>query len=170
VLAHLADKPAEELFIAYSFAASFTIPPAHLVCGARGYTVQLSFPREGAREAIVELLGICQGSPCPPVTTVLRAHRRDPGLLSFSEDGYSLNFEFHPKKHNAEASREAIDHLIAATARRGGRIHLTKDQVLTPAQFRAVFPGHSALQALKRRYDPEGIFTSDLAIRVGLVT
>jgi FAD/FMN-containing dehydrogenase len=169
LLARWRDAPTRELFIAYSFAASFTVPPAHLVCGPRGYTVQLSFPRERAREALVELLGICRASPCPPVTTVLRAHQRDAGLLSFSEDGYSLNFEFHPKKHSVDASRQAVDRLMDATARYGGRIHLTKDQVLTPAQFRAIFPEQKTLKVLKRRYDPEGLFTSDLAIRVGLL-
>ena len=92
-------------FSRFSFEASFTVPPAHLVCGPRGYTVQLTFPRSSAREAIIELLGICQSSPCPPVTTILRAHKADDGLLSFSEDGYSLNFEFHPKKRHQAASR-----------------------------------------------------------------
>ncbi len=169
LLARWQKSPAHELFIAYSFAASFTVPPAHLVCGPRGFTVQLSFPREQAREALQELLGICRSSPYPPVTTILRAHRRDAALLSFSEDGYSLNVEFHPKAREEQACRRAVDRLIDATAKRGGRIHLTKDQVLTSEQFRRVFPGYVELLALKRRYDPEGLFTSDLARRVALV-
>lgn len=157
-----------ELFLRFSFEASFTVPPAHLVCGPHGYTVQLTFPRSSAREAIVELLGICQSSPCPPITSILRAHKRDDCLLSFSEDGYSLNFEFHPKKRHEAASRAAVDRLIEATARRGGKIHLAKDQVLTPEQFHAVYPRYRELLEIKRRVDPEGLFTSDLARRVGL--
>jgi decaprenylphospho-beta-D-ribofuranose 2-oxidase len=159
-----------ELFLRFSFEASFTVPPAHLVCGPRGYTVQLTFPRSQAREAIVELLGICRTSPCPPVTSILRAHRRDDGLMSFSEDGYSFNFEFHPKKHNELASRAVIDRLVDATARRGGKIHLTKDQVLTPAQFRKIYPRYPELLEIKQNLDPDGLFTSDLARRVGLVS
>jgi decaprenylphospho-beta-D-ribofuranose 2-oxidase len=157
-----------ELFLRFSFEASFTVPPAHLVCGPRGYTVQLTFPRTGAREAIVELLEICQSSPSPPVTTILRAHKRDEGLLSFSEDGYSLNFEFHPKKRHEAGSRAAVDRLIDATVRRGGKIHLAKDQVLTPEQFHRVYPRYKDLLEIKRGLDPEGLFTSDLARRVGL--
>jgi len=170
MLARWEKAPRTELFLQYSFAASFTVPPAHLVCGPRGYTVQLTFPRSQARDALVELLGICRSSPCPPVTTILRLHRRDEGLLSFSEDGYSLNFEFHPKKHNEAASREAIDRLLDATARRGGRIHLAKDQVLGPAQFRRIYPRYGELLEVKRELDPGGLFTSDLARRVGLVS
>ena len=157
-----------ELFLRFAFEASFTVPPAHLVCGQRGYTVQLTFPRASAREAIIELLGICQSSPCPPVTTILRAHKPDDCLISFSEDGYSLNFEFHPKKHSEAASREAVDRLIDATVRRGGKIHLAKDQVLRPEQFYRVYPRYKDLLAIKRQLDPEGLFTSDLARRVGI--
>ncbi len=157
-----------ELFLRFAFEASFTVPPAHLVCGPRGYTVQLIFPRACAREAIAELLGICRSSPCPPVTTILRAHRRDDCLISFSEDGYSLNFEFHPKLRHEAASRAAVDRLIDATARRGGKVHLAKDQVLTPEQFGRVFPRYRELLAIKRRLDPDGWFTSDLARRVGI--
>ena len=157
-----------ELFLRFGFEASFTVPPAHLVCGPRGYTVQLTFPRSSAREAIIELLGICQSSPCPPVTTILRAHKPDDCLISFSEDGYSLNFEFHPKKYQEAASREAVDRLIDATVRRGGKIHLAKDQVLTPEQFYRVYPRCRELLAIKRRLDPDGLFTSDLARRVGI--
>ena len=157
-----------ELFLRFGFEASFTVPPAHLVCGPRGYTVQLTFPRSSAREAIVELLRICRSSPCPPVTTILRAHKADDCLISFSEDGYSLNFEFHPKMQHEAASRQAVDRLIDATVRRGGKIHLAKDQVLTPEQFYRVYPRYQDLLAIKRRLDPDGLFTSDLARRVGI--
>jgi len=157
-----------ELFLRFNFEASFTVPPAHLVCGPRGYTVQLNFPKDGAKEAIDELLTICQSSPCPPVTTILRAHQADEGLLSFSQDGYSLNFEFHPKKRHEKRSREAVDRLIDATVKRGGRIHLAKDQVLTPEQFHRVYPRYSELLTIKKRLDPNGLFISDLARRVGI--
>jgi len=157
-----------ELFLRFSFEASFTVPPAHLVCGPRGYTVQVTFPRSDARPAIVELLGICRSSPCPPVTTILRAHKHDDSLLSFSEDGYSLNFEFHPKKRHEAASRKAIDRLIDATARRGGKVHLAKDQVLTPEQFYRIYPRYRELLEYKKRLDPDNLFTSDLARRVGI--
>jgi decaprenylphospho-beta-D-ribofuranose 2-oxidase len=157
-----------ELFLRFNFEASFTVPPAHLVCGPRGYTVQLNFPESDARAAIVELLEICQSSPSPPVTTILRAHKSDDGMLSFSQDGYSLNFEFHPMKRNEAASREAVDRQIDATLKRGGKIHLAKDQVLRPEQFYRVYPRYSELLKIKKRLDPDGLFVSDLARRVGI--
>jgi decaprenylphospho-beta-D-ribofuranose 2-oxidase len=168
ILDRLGRASNSELFLRFNFEASFTVPPAHLVCGPRGYTVQLNFPETEAREAIVELLEICQSSPSPPVTTILRAHASDGGLLSFSQDGYSLNFEFHPKKRNEKESRQAVDRLVDATVKRGGRIHLAKDQVLRPDQFVRVYPQYETLLEHKKRLDPDGLFTSDLARRVGI--
>ena len=130
---------------------------------------QLTFPQDKARQAIVEILGICQTSPSPPVTAVFRGHRADGGLLSFSEDGYSLNFDFHPNNHNEVESRRAVERIIEATARLGGKIHLAKDQVMTPEQFARIYPRHSEFLEIKQRLDPDGLLTSDLAKRVGLL-
>ena len=54
-------------------------------------------------------------------------------------------------------------------ARRGGKVHLAKDQVLRPDQFLRIYPRCRELLALKRRLDPNGLFNSDLARRVGLL-
>ena len=138
-----------ELFLRFGFEASFTVPPAHLVCGPRGYTVQLTFPRAEARESIIELMRICQSSPCPPVTTILRAHKPDDCLISFSEDGYSLNFEFHPKKRHEAASRKAVDRLIEATIRRGGKFIWPRTRCCAQNSFTVFFPVTASFLKLK---------------------
>jgi len=82
--------------------------------------------------------------------------------------GYRFGDEFHPKRRHEAASRAAVDRLIDATVRRGGKVHLAKDQVLTPEQFHRVYPRYRDLVAIKRRLDPDGLFMSDLARRVGI--
>jgi decaprenylphospho-beta-D-ribofuranose 2-oxidase len=158
----------EELFLRYNFDTSFTVPPVAIVCGPFGYTVQVSFPREKARDVMVELLGICQAAPCPPVTTILRVHRRDDHLISFCEDGYSLNFEFHPKRRHRIAMRSCLDAIFACTAGVGGKVHLAKDMVLTRARFGELFPNVDRFMEMKRKLDPEGRFASDLYRRLML--
>jgi decaprenylphospho-beta-D-ribofuranose 2-oxidase len=167
MFARLGRAHTEELFLRFNFEASYTVPPAYLVCGPYGFTIQITFPRSRARDGLVELLGICRNSPCPPVTTILRAHRADDHWISFSENGYSLNFEFHPKRRHQKAARAMVDRLFDATARLGGKVHLAKDQLLTPEQFRRLFPLHVKLSELKDRVDPDGLFASDLARRIG---
>ncbi len=155
-----------ELFIEYNFFPNLQIPPAAMVCGPRGYTVQIVFPREHAEAATTDLIRICQAMPCPPVTTVLRLHRGDDNLISFSADGYSLNFEFHPKARHEHAMRQHLDTLIECAIRYGGRVHLAKDHVLRAEQFRRLYPEHGEFLAVKRRLDPDGLFSSNLFRRL----
>jgi FAD/FMN-containing dehydrogenase len=131
------------------------------MCGHHGYTIQVSVPRREALEAITELITICQGAPCPPVTTIMRLHRRDDHTISFSEDGYSLNFEFHPKRRHAARMRPHVDALVDCVIRRGGRVHLAKDMILAREQFRRLYPEHTRFLQMKQRVDPLGLFASD---------
>jgi decaprenylphospho-beta-D-ribofuranose 2-oxidase len=155
-----------ELFISYNFDPSFTKPAASTVCGPHGYTLQLTVPRTDARKAMTQLLEICHAAPCPPVTTVLRAHRSDDQLLSFCADGYSLNFEFHPKRRHETAMQRTLDKLVQCTADYGGKVHLAKEMFLSPKQFRRLYPGFEALLEVKRRIDPDGLFSSDMYRRL----
>ncbi len=137
-----------------------------MVCGPHGYTVQVVFPRDDAEDVITEMIRICQSWPCPPVTTVLRLHRKDDNVLSFSADGYSLNFEIHPKARHLERMRVGLDELVECTIRAGGKVHLAKDHVLSAEQFRQLFPRHGEFLGIKRRLDPEGLFSSEMFRRL----
>jgi len=163
---HLRIADNVEPFLRYNFDTSFTVPPASLTCGPRGYTIQALFPRRYAVEATTEMIGIFQRSPCPPVMTILRVHRADDQLISFSGDGYSLNFEIHPKKRHEQRMRAVVDELIDCVIRYGGKVHLAKDSVLTREQFRQLYPGYEAFLDVKRRLDPDGLFASDLYRRL----
>jgi FAD/FMN-containing dehydrogenase len=74
-----------------------------------------------------------------------------------------------------EQCREALAYcqqhnmtICARGAGCGGKIHLAKDQVLTPEQFYRVYPCYRDLLEIKKRVDQDGLFTSDLARRVGI--
>jgi FAD/FMN-containing dehydrogenase len=155
-----------ESVLRYIFDASFMIPSAAAVCGPHGYTVQLTIPESVAREAIGELIRLCQESPCLPAKLIMRLHRRDAFLLSFSEDGYSMNLELHPKSRHERRMDRFLDDLMASVIRNGGRVHLAKDHVLTRAQFQALFPEYRQFLELKHRFDPGELFQSDMYRRL----
>jgi len=163
---HLHSADNVESFLRYNFDASFMIPSAAAVCGPRGYTVQLTFPRSDAQEAISEMIQLCQASPCLPAKLIMRIHRRDDHLISFSEDGYSLNFELHPKKRHVQRMNRFVDDLIECVIRYGGKIHLAKDHVLNRDQFQRLFPRYVEFLVIKRRLDPDELFQSDLYRRL----
>ena len=50
----------------------------------------------------------------------------------------------------------------------GGRIYLGKDAFVDAPTFRAMSPKVDEWLAIKRKYDPNRVFTSSLGRRVGL--
>ncbi|MDH5501341.1 MAG: FAD-binding oxidoreductase, partial [Gammaproteobacteria bacterium] len=82
------SKQNVELFLEHNFDKSYVVPPPDILCGPQGFTIQISIPYENGRAAMSELLRLCRDLPCPPATTILRLHRKDDHLVSFSENGY----------------------------------------------------------------------------------
>lgn len=161
---HTADNV--ESFLRYNFDASFIIPSATAVCGPRGYTIQLTFPRTDAHAAISEIIHLCQDSPCLPPKLILRLHRQDDHLISFSEDGYSLNLELHPKPRHVQRMNLFVEQLIERVIAHGGKVHLAKDHVLNRDQFTRLFPQFTEFMEMKRRLDPGELFQSDMYRRL----
>jgi decaprenylphospho-beta-D-ribofuranose 2-oxidase len=154
------DEPA--LFLEHNFDKSYVVPPPDILCGPHGFTVQISVPQEHSIECIKEMLDLCRAAPCPPATTILRLHRKDEHLISFSENGYSLNVEFHPKARHRRAMREMTQKLFACGIRYGSKVHLPKDFSLDRRQFRQLFPNYRHFLELKKKVDPEALFQSDM--------
>jgi decaprenylphospho-beta-D-ribofuranose 2-oxidase len=96
----------------------------------------------------------------------MRLHRRDQHILSFCEDGYSLNFEFHPKKRQMAEMKEYADELIEIAIKHGGKVHLAKDHILSRSQFQRLYPRYGEFLAIKRKLDPEELFQSDIYRRL----
>ena len=154
------------MFLEHNFDKSYTVPPPDILCGPHGYTVQITIPQTVAREAMTEMLELCQSAPCPPATTILRLHRRDDHVISFSEDGYSLNVEFHPKKRHTRKMAVFMENFIECGIRYGSRVHLPKDITLTRNQFQRLYPRYAEFLELKRQWDPDTLFQSDMYRRL----
>ena len=160
------DSDDREMFLEHNFDKSYVVPPPDILCGPHGYTVQITVPRGVAREAITEMLELCQSVPCPPATTILRLHRKDDHVISFSEDGYSLNVEFHPKKRHAKKMAAFMQKFIDCGIRYGSRVHLPKDITLTSQQFRRLYPRYPEFMELKQQWDVNNLFQSDMYRRL----
>lgn len=155
-----------ELYLEHNFDKSYVVPPPDILCGPHGFTVQITIPFDKGREGMTEMLELCQSVPCPPATTILRLHRKDDHLISFSEDGYSLNVEFHPKRRHAAKMEQFLEAFIECGIRYGSKVHLPKDHTLTRDQFRRLFPSHRRFLEIKREIDPQELFQSDMYRRL----
>lgn len=127
-------------------------------------------PRLRAREVFVQILEGLARAGRSPTLAVLKRHRADPFLLSPSLDGYSLALDLPIASGGLAAWADLLapyDWIVAAS---GGRFYLAKDATLRPAPFhRSLGEDLAAFRAAKSRLDPDSVFASALAERVGLV-
>jgi len=131
-------------------------------------TFQAFVPRSQAEILFKEIMRRSQENNFMPLWCVIKQHRRDPFLLSYQVDGFSLevNYQIVPQTVQSlyKMLRELMDLVIVA----GGRFYLAKDSLLTHTLYRRSV-GNAAVEAflhLKQLYDPEMLFQSNLFRRV----
>ncbi|HEY8489467.1 MAG TPA: FAD-binding oxidoreductase [Dehalococcoidia bacterium] len=135
--------------------------------GRRGFVqYQVALPPAAGPRGLAELLRRLAGSRRASFLAVLkRFGPANPGLLSFPMEGYTLALDLPvgpglvPFLH--ELDRVVLEH--------GGRVYLAKDAVLTPETFAAMYPNLERFREIKRRLDPQGLLSSSMARRLGMV-
>lgn len=135
--------------------------------GRAGFTqYQFVIPLEDGLRHMREILTTILSSGELPFLNILkRLGKESDGMLSFPRDGYTFAIDF-PIRRDTVALLKRLDTMVLEA---GGRIYLGKDSYVDPAMFRAMYPRLDSWLAAKRKYDPHGVFTSDLGRRVGLV-
>lgn len=136
--------------------------------GRRGFTqYQFVIPMaDGARQMRRLLGAIVAGGQLPSLNILKRLGPESGGVLSFPFEGYTFAIDF-PIRRGLPELLAKLDWMVLEA---GGRIYLGKDAFLSAAAFRAMYPRQiDQFLALKGRYDPQNVFTSDLARRIGLL-
>lgn len=135
--------------------------------GHSGFTqYQFVIPFDDGRRRMREILEVILSSGQLPFLNILkRMGKESQGLLSFPREGYTFAIDFPIRRGTTELV-ERLDRMILDA---GGRIYLGKDSYLRPDTFRAMYPNLDRWLAIKEKYDPNGVFSSDLGRRVGLV-
>ena len=123
---------------------------------------------ERAQDTFESVLRYSQQRACFPIWCIIKAHRRDPYLLSYQVDGFSLELNYPRTASTFEQLTEVLKYMIELVIAAGGRFYLAKDHFQTASQYRRS-QGDDAIDrflALKARYDPAGVWQSDLFRRL----
>ena len=133
------------------------------VFGTRGF-VQYQCVLPDAAENYVELLDIFrEGGGCSFVTVFKDCGESGEGLLSFPRRGTSLALDIPML---GERTVELVQRMNAFVLERGGRIYLAKDSLSRAEDFQPMYEALPELQAVRKRYDPEGKIRSAQSIRL----
>jgi FAD/FMN-containing dehydrogenase len=131
-------------------------------------TFQAFVPYSQSEVLFKEIIRRSHENDFMPLWCIIKKHRRDPFLLSYQVDGFSLevNYQVVPQtlQRLHRMLRELMDLVIVAE----GRFYLAKDSLLTHTLYRRSI-GNAAVEAflhLKQVYDPEMLFQSNLFRRV----
>jgi FAD/FMN-containing dehydrogenase len=132
--------------------------------GRRGFVqYQFVLPRENSREGVRKAIDLLSRSRRASFLAVLkRMGPASKGLLSFPMEGYTLALDI-PLTNDLLDYLKRLDEIVLA---HGGRVYLAKDSRLPAAAFRTMYPRLEQFLDVKRKVDPEGRFTSDLARRL----
>jgi FAD/FMN-containing dehydrogenase len=135
--------------------------------GRRGFTqYQFVIPFDDGLRRMRAILGAILSSGESPFLNVLKRFGKESGgILSFPREGYTFAIDFPVRKGTAAL----LKRLDAMVLEAGGRVYLGKDSFLDAPTFRAMYPDIDRWLAIKDKYDPRCVFTSDLGRRVGLV-
>lgn len=133
--------------------------------GKRGFIqYQFVIPEENGKRHLTEILEMIADSGCTPFLNVFKRMGEGQGILSFPFKGYTLAIDF-PVTKNLFTFTPKLDAKVLSA---GGRLYLGKDALLQEAMFKAMYPQYEQWLTIKRKYDPEEKFSSNISRRIGL--
>ncbi len=133
--------------------------------GKRGFIqYQFVIPEQDGRKNIRNILTEITQSGCVPFLNVLKKFGDGSQMLSFPKKGYTFAIDF-PVTSRLQAFTRRLDKIVLEA---GGRIYLGKDAYLDADTFRAMYPEYKAWLEVKRKYDPDNVFSSDISRRLKL--
>jgi len=165
-------KTEHQSLVAFSFLLDY-VPNwrwAYKPCGFIQY--QSFVPKEHAKRVFAEQIKLQQEAKLESYLGVMKRHRPDKFLFSHAVDGYSLALDFKITRRNKDRLWKLAHQMNDLVIQAGGRFYLAKDSTLRPNDVKS-YLGEETLARFdqyKRDMDPDGILTSELAKRLGLVS
>lgn len=134
--------------------------------GRRGFTqYQATLPFE-SKQGLIKILEKLAASRRASFLAVLKTFgEQNPGLLSHPMKGYTLTLDI-PNHTGLIPFLHEMDRILLEY---GGRLYLAKDGAAKPETIAAMYPRLEEFKEIRKRLDPRGVLSSNMARRLGIV-
>lgn len=135
--------------------------------GPRGFIqYQAFFPLDNTFAGLKSMLSVVSLAGAASFLAVLKTcGQADGGILSYLSPGHTLALDIPYQPGKTENLAHKLDRILLE---HGGRLYLAKDAIMNAKTFRAMYPRVPEFLDVKRKYDPQGRFSSSQAKRLGL--
>lgn len=165
VISHTLNSPAPFVHYEKFFFPLDSINNWNRGYGKRGFIqYQFVIPEEGGKKNLTEILRLIADSGCTPFLNVFKKMGEGQGILSFPFSGYTLAIDF-PITQKLMSFTPRLDEKVLEA---GGRLYLGKDALLGEKMFKAMYPRYPEWLEVKRQFDPQNVFSSNISRRLGL--
>jgi decaprenylphospho-beta-D-ribofuranose 2-oxidase len=123
-------------------------------------------PKSAGVEAVEELFKLFQRYHCEPLFCGIKVHRDDNYMISFAGDGYSIGGGIQVRGRDLNEVNKFARAVSEYTLECGGKILLSKDEMLFRDIFQKMYPRHNEFIKVKKELDPIGLFSSDMYRRL----
>jgi len=127
------------------------------------YQFVVPFGREDALVKAVETIS-AHGAPSS-LTVLKRFGPGNDGFLSFPKPGWTLTLDFPTNTPGLSRLLRQLDEIVLTNE---GRFYLAKDSRMDPADLARMYPRLERFREVRAKVDPDGVFVSDQARRLGL--
>lgn len=154
------------LFTKYNFIHNL-IPDFKNLFYPNGFIeLQPLIPLNNSYKCMRLILEICQKYKLESMLAGFKLHKKDGASLSYSLDGYSMGIVFSLNKKNKKKLYQFTNELFELINNYKGITYLAKDEILSKKYFKIMYPNYREFNNIKKKYDPENIFNSDLYKRL----
>jgi decaprenylphospho-beta-D-ribofuranose 2-oxidase len=157
--------------VAFSFLLDY-VPSWQRAYDPHGFIQYQSFvPETNAQHVFRTQFEWQQDERLESFLAVMKRHRTDRFGFSHGVDGYSLALDFKVEPGTWPRLQALCDRMNSLVLDAGGRFYFAKDSTLTPGAVEQWIgeKGLAEFRSVKQEFDPEGLFSSALAERVGLI-